>query len=121
MNLFQQAEQGFDKLFNYSRQQVESFHYQNTIKNGSISEQLQLQKREFQSSERILEINQEKKLSTNLETKKTENQDSIPFKYKKNNQSPTLPFSLTASETIINTTPIKELPIKPKRRLHSKI
>ena len=37
VNLFQQAELGFDKLFNYNRQQTESFDYYNTIKNGSIS------------------------------------------------------------------------------------
>ena len=43
VNLFQQAEQGFDKLFGYDRQQSESFGYHNTMKNGSISEQLELQ------------------------------------------------------------------------------
>lgn len=32
VNLFQQAEQGFDKLFNYNRHQSESFHYHNTMK-----------------------------------------------------------------------------------------
>ena len=36
VNLFQQAEQGFDKLFGYNRQQSESFDYHNTMKNGSI-------------------------------------------------------------------------------------
>ena len=43
VNLFQQAERGFDKLFGYNRQQTESFDYHNTIKNGSISEQLEKQ------------------------------------------------------------------------------
>lgn len=47
VNLFQQAEQGFDKLFDYDRQQSESFDYHNTIKNGSISEQLELQNQNF--------------------------------------------------------------------------
>ena len=42
-NLFQQAEQGFDKLFNYNRPLNESFEYYNTMKNGSITEQLKLQ------------------------------------------------------------------------------
>ena len=42
-NLFRQAEQGFDKLFNYERPPGESFEYYNVIKNGSISEQLKLQ------------------------------------------------------------------------------
>ena len=45
-NLFQQAEQGFDKLFSYQRQLTETFEYCNTMKNGSISEQLNMQKRQ---------------------------------------------------------------------------
>lgn len=52
MNLFQQAEEGFDKLFGYERQQLESFDYQNMMKNGNIIDQLKLQKQELQSSER---------------------------------------------------------------------
>jgi len=42
-NLFQQAEQGFDKLFNYNRPLAESFEYYNTMKNGNISDQLKMQ------------------------------------------------------------------------------
>ena len=70
VNLFQQAEQGFDKLFGYDRQLSESFEYHNTMKNCSISEQLELQeqnftsekkKEVFQSCERKIEINQEGK------------------------------------------------------------
>ena len=36
VNLFQQAEQGFDRLFSYNRPQPESFYYHNMMKNGSI-------------------------------------------------------------------------------------
>lgn len=46
-NLFQQAEQGFDKLFGYDRQLTETFEYCNTMKNGSISEQLKMQEHEY--------------------------------------------------------------------------
>ena len=42
-NLFQQMEQGFDKLFNYTRPLDESFEYYNTMKNGDISDQISLQ------------------------------------------------------------------------------
>lgn len=72
VNLFQQAEQGFDKLFGYNRQSSESFEYANTMKNGSISEQLALQeqnitgekkKEVFQSSEK------ENMISCNLDSK----------------------------------------------------
>ncbi|MBK5722009.1 clindamycin resistance transfer factor BtgB [Dysgonomonas sp. Marseille-P4677] len=45
VNLFQQAEKGFDKLFNYNRILSESFEYYNTMKNGSISEQIRMQER----------------------------------------------------------------------------
>lgn len=50
-NLFQQAEQGFDKLFSYNRQLTESFEYYNTMKNGSISEQLNMQERQLNETE----------------------------------------------------------------------
>jgi len=46
-NLFQQAEQGFDRLFNYDRQPTESFEYYNTMKNGSISDQLNMQEQQI--------------------------------------------------------------------------
>lgn len=52
MNLFQQAEQGFDKLFDYKRQLVESFDYCNTMKNGTIFERLNLQGQELQSNDK---------------------------------------------------------------------
>ena len=57
VNLFQQAEQGFDKLFSYNRQLSESFNYYKTKKNGSITEQLKLQVREVQSNESLLKPN----------------------------------------------------------------
>ncbi|EOA57127.1 hypothetical protein HMPREF1214_02639 [Bacteroides sp. HPS0048] len=75
VNLFQQAEQGFDKLFGYNRQLFESFEYANTMKNGSISEQIELQEQNFigekkkdvfQSSEK------ENMISCNLDSKQNE-------------------------------------------------
>lgn len=45
VNLFQQVEKGFDKLFNYSRTLFESFEYYNTMKNGTITEQIRMQER----------------------------------------------------------------------------
>lgn len=50
VNLFQQAEEGFDKLFNYNRPQTESFNYYNTIKNGSISDRFNIDKQFLISS-----------------------------------------------------------------------
>ncbi|WP_300427606.1 DUF5712 family protein [uncultured Parabacteroides sp.] len=59
VNLFQQVEQGFDKLFGYNRQQAESFDYHNMMKNDSIIEQLKLQEQDIQFSERKIAINQD--------------------------------------------------------------
>lgn len=79
VNLFQQAEQGFDKQFDYHRQQSESFDYHNTIKNGSIFEQLEQQsqsftrekkKAVFQSSEK------ENNISCNLDNKIADKQSN---------------------------------------------
>lgn len=44
-NLFQQTEQGFDRLFNYDRLVSESFGYYNVMKNSSITEQIKMQER----------------------------------------------------------------------------
>ena len=72
VNLFQQAEQGFDKLFGYNRQLSESFEYANTMKNGSISEQLELQEQNF-TGEKKKEVFQssekENMISCNLDSK----------------------------------------------------
>ena len=38
VNLFQRAEQGFNKLFGYNRQLSESFEYANIMKNGNIED-----------------------------------------------------------------------------------
>ena len=50
VNLFQQVEQGFDKLFSYNRQLSESFAYSNTMKNGSIDDKLKMQQQELKES-----------------------------------------------------------------------
>ncbi|RGX83526.1 DUF5712 family protein [Bacteroides intestinalis] len=79
VNLFQQAEQGFDRLFGYNRQLSESFKYANTMKNGNIDDKLKIQEQElkepklyftgekkketFQSSEK------ENMISCNLDSK----------------------------------------------------
>lgn len=48
VNLFQHAEQGFDRLFGYNRQLSESFEYANTIKNGNIDDKLKMQEQVLQ-------------------------------------------------------------------------
>lgn len=78
-NLFRQAEKGFDSLFSYSRPLSESFEYYNTMKNGSISDQLNMQEREMKETTQIQSIPQNT-VSGEKEKKQTVN----PPKIKKN-------------------------------------
>ena len=114
VNLFQQAEQGFDKLFNYNRQPIESFDYHNTMKNGTIFERLNLQGREIQSSKRKLEIsldsNKENSYSINLENKAVTNQ--------KNSQTLNSFLSLISSGPDYMTNLEEQIPkLKKKKKL----
>jgi hypothetical protein len=49
--LFENVENGFDKLFGYNRQLPETFEYCNTMKNGSIADKLKMQERELKEPE----------------------------------------------------------------------
>ena len=53
--LFQEVEKGFDELFNHNRKMDESFEYYNTIKNGTIDEQLEMQEKKLTSKCVMLE------------------------------------------------------------------
>lgn len=88
-NLFLQVEQGFDKVFDYNRQQTESFNYHNTMKNGSILEQLELQEQKIvgrktidvQTNENVkttsnISIQQQFSISVNQSTNNSVNQSS---------------------------------------------
>jgi len=57
-NLFQQTEKGFDKLFGYERKLSESFEYYNTMKNGSIAEQIKMQERQISDERKMNERSQ---------------------------------------------------------------
>lgn len=50
-NLFQQAEKGFDRLFNHNRPLTESFEYYNTMKNSALTDQLKMQEQESEANE----------------------------------------------------------------------
>ena len=124
VNLFQQAEQGFNKLFGYDRQQSESFNYHNTMKNNSIFEQLKQQ--EVQICEKKTENkennNQESLLSINPENNVTDGQASnITTKHEKHTSSANslFPFFLpkTSSTDEENLLITKK---KRKRALHKR-
>ena len=62
VNLFQQAEQGFDKLFGYNRQLSESFEYANAIKNGNMDDKLEMQERELKEPKQYITGENKKEL-----------------------------------------------------------
>ena len=70
VNLFQQTEQGFDKLFSYNRQLSEYFEYANTMKNGRMDDKLKIQERQISNEKENKQDNfQESNLSNNDENK----------------------------------------------------
>ena len=136
VNLFQQIEQGFDKLFNYNRQPTELFNYRNTMKNGSISKQLKQQ--ELQSNERQTENNQasilEKSFSFNLVNKEIdfqsfstnsnidkENGNSVIQSGNQENYLSSKPLITFISSRIDFSTNHKEQSQKPKKKRKRKI
>ena len=95
-NLFQQTEQGFDRLFGYNRQLSETFEYCNTLKNGSITDKLRMQERELKTPE-ISFAGEKKKEKEYLQMGiRTDNQvDMIENKFanKQDSNSPDLGLS----------------------------
>jgi hypothetical protein len=89
VNLFQQAEKSFDRLFSYNRPMSESFEYYNTMKNGNITDQLKMQEWQISDERKmnecsqiginadkqanISESKQENKHSSNKENKQSSN------------------------------------------------
>ena len=130
VNLFQQAEQGFDKLFSYNRQLSESFEYSNTMKNGSIDDKLKMQEQElkepkqyftgekkkeiFQSSEK------ENMISYNLDSK-ADNKYSYNQQNNGNSDSLLSIFSLgdgsNYDATLAEESQAKKLKKKKSRKL----
>lgn len=70
VKLFWQAEQGFDKLFGYNRLLTESFEYYNTMKNGSIADQLKMQQREYANTyvHENVQVQQHKSVGTAIQS-----------------------------------------------------
>ena len=121
VNLFQKAEEGFDKLFDYDRQLSEFFDYYNTMKNGSISEQVGLQnqiftaqkeKEVFQSSEK------ENNISYNFDNKE-ENRHSNNQQHNSSDDSLLSIFSLGNGNNN-NATPTEELQVQKHKKKKKK-
>lgn len=71
VNLFLQAELGFDRLFGYDRQLYESFEYANTMKNGSIDDKLKIQEQELQESKQYFTDEKKKEVFQSSEKENT--------------------------------------------------
>ncbi len=119
VNLFQQTEQGFDKLFDYNRQQSESFNYHNTMKNSSIPKQIELQeqkiygekkKETFQSDEKY------NKIFCNLASKQD---NKYPYNLQNSNDSLLSIFSLGDGNNY-NTTLAEELQAQKHKKKKKK-
>lgn len=50
VSLFENVEKGFDRLFGYNRQLPETFEYCNTMKNGTVTDKLQMQEKEINTT-----------------------------------------------------------------------
>ena len=96
-NLFQQAEQGFDRLFDYKRGITESFEYYNTMKNDSITDQLNMQERQIANEKENMQIglytDKQDELTGNKVVYKQENSNSDNTENKQSFNLPDLGLS----------------------------
>ena len=128
VNLFRQAEQGFDKLFGYNRQLSDSFEYSNTMKNGSIDDKLRMQEQELKepkqyfTGENKKEIFQsgekENMISRNLDSK-ADNKQSNNQQNSSNGDSLLSIFSLGGSNNY-DATSAEELQAKKLKKKKKK-
>ncbi len=128
VNLFRQAEQGFDKLFGYNRQLSESFEYANTMKNGSIDDKLKMQEQELKepkqyfTGENKKEIYQsdekENMISCNLDNKQNSEQSFNQVNNKTGDSLLSI-FSLEDSNNY-NATSAEELQAKKLKKKKKK-
>ena len=120
VNLFQQAEQGFDKLFSYDRQLSESFDYHNTMKNGYISEQLELQNQDFtgeKKTETFQSCEKENMISCNIDSK-VDNKHS--YNQQNNIGSDSLLSIFSLGEGNNNAAPVEELQAQKRKKKKKK-
>ncbi len=125
-NLFQQAEQGFDKLFNYDRQLTETFEYCNTMKNGSIADQLKMQERQISDERKNSEVNIQtpdfESKFTNSQTFNTANSQTVNQENKQNINLPDLGLSsaLGLFTPDISNQEEEQAPVKKKKKIPPK-
>ena len=117
-DLFQQAELGFDRLFNYDKQLTESFKYYNAMKNGSISDQLSMQERQIASKKTGLYAD---KQDEQVENKVIYKQADNLLNNTENKQSFNLPdLGLSSALSLLtpepNSNDEQQIPVKRKKK-----
>lgn len=110
--LFKAVEQGFDFLFKYDRPITESFEYYNTMKNGSIEEQLGMQESIY--SESLHSGNQESKESSIIESETAKIQQLDKGNNQSNDLGLSSAFRIFSSKSPSNSDETQA--IKPKKK-----
>ena len=133
-NLFRQTEQGFDKLFDYNRPLSESFEYYNTMKNGTIADQLKMQERQISDDGKMndcshvgIYADKQEDISENKFANKHEsNLPNLNVDKQENKQSFNLPDTGLSSALglltpdISDSTEDEQIPIKKKKKKEPK-
>lgn len=110
--LFKLVEQGFDFLFKYDRPFDKSFEYYNTLKNGSIEEQLGMQESIY--SESLHSGNQESKESSIIESETAKIQQLDKGNNQSNDLGLSSAFRIFSSKSPSNSDETQA--IKPKKK-----
>lgn len=133
-NLFRKTEQGFDKLFDYNRPLTESFEYYNTMKNGTITDQLNMQERQISDERKMNECShvgiyadkQENISENNFANKHESNLSNLNEDKQENKQSFNLPDTGLSSALGLLTPDIsdnaedEQIPMKKKKKKEPK-
>ena len=123
VNLFQKAEQGFDRLFGYNRQLSESFEYSNTMKNGSIDDKLKMQEQELKEpkqyftgekkKETFQPSEKENNISCNLDSKADEKHS---YNHQNNGSGDSVLSIFSLRDGNNNATPVEELQAQKRKK-----
>lgn len=129
--LFENVEKGFDNLFGYNRQLSETFEYCNTMKNGTVTDKLRMQKRKLKEPEQNIAgekkkesmqsgiyANKQGDLTENKFANKHENNLSNNTENKQDSNSTDLGlssvFGLLTPD--VNSREEEQLPVKKKKK-----
>jgi len=121
--LFQQAEKGFDKLFSYDRKLSEYFEYYNTMKNGSITEQIKMQEQHISDERKMNECSQTgiyADKQTNISENKQENNFSNNNENKQGSNTTDLGLSSVLDLFTPNVSNKEEEQIPMKKKIKKK-